>query len=560
MNDEILTDKNKEVLEVEDVPGETKEKSRFYWIKHNTINGLKNFVTRHKLFFGISTFTLLICLFLFRAVWHPSVIYLRSNIWMLTIAAPLTLLWAFMFKRSVKKSMKSEKHPKLKTVFKTVLYILIISCVIGVSIKFDPYNYIALYYRYKTLDKVELKQLPTTDHDIIQPFNSVYSLAKESVEDSEDVMFPDLIREGDEYYFSFAIEAAKKYWAQRWHGGVRDVYKIPATKSSVSLSNDNIVKVHFETGENLFLSNNVFTYVIKNFNFWKFFNYQPVDVRYMNNDKGKTVQVVSLIKWNGIFFPWPEFGGVYIIEQNANKDFSGYVEKVLLGGGQWISPENIGNHGYLIGQNIVPYEVSRYVANSFRFQNGFEAPFPGYHKGDIRIADEAKDVNNQPFTTYFNSPAEGEKGKLYHYFGLEPYNPDNQALITSVLYPGDNVGKIYVCRHSELNQRLVGVSTIATKVKDAMKNYEWTESVLPAEKRPWIKDVNGERKFFFKTVIATLKENKTDFIAGNIEVALINLATSNVEFVDAKKPNTWIAQIEESQDDQSQDTDHKEIK
>ena len=32
----------------------------------------------------------------------------------------------------------------------------------------------------------------------------------------------------------------------------------------------------------------------------------------MKNDAGEWVEVVSLIKWKGFFFPYPTFGGVVI--------------------------------------------------------------------------------------------------------------------------------------------------------------------------------------------------------------------------------------------------------
>ena len=50
-----------------------------------------------------------------------------------------------------------------------------------------------------------------------------------------------------------------------------------------------------------------------------------------------------------------------------------------------IPPEQVGDHKFLKGQNILSKTVSRSMADSLRFQNGFFAPAPGYHDGDVRV-------------------------------------------------------------------------------------------------------------------------------------------------------------------------------
>ena len=49
---------------------------------------------------------------------------------------------------------------------------------------------------------------------------------------------------------------------------------------------------------------------------WRYLNYDPVDVSYVPDDDGQWVQIVSLIRWSGLFFPQPEFGGVQLIRQH----------------------------------------------------------------------------------------------------------------------------------------------------------------------------------------------------------------------------------------------------
>src|SRR6185369_5919620 len=123
---------------------------------------------------------------------------------------------------------------------------------------------------------------------------------------------------------------------------------------------------------------------------------------------GQWVQIVSLIRWSGLFFPQPEFGGVQLIRQHERSAAS-FLWKMLFGTGEWIPPDEVPKHRFLVGQHVLSYSVSRYMARSFRFQNGFLAPFPGYHEGDIRIPDMPEDVNDQPFTVSFRMPGGGQQ-------------------------------------------------------------------------------------------------------------------------------------------------------
>src|SRR5262249_10844260 len=138
------------------------------------------------------------------------------------------------------------------------------------------------------------------------------------------------------------------------------------------------IPVHFATGENLLLWHCTELNVIRAFGPWRYLNYEPGEVKYVTDDNGHWVQVVSLIRWRGWFFPIPEFGGVQVIQQETGGGLGTILMHSLAGIGHWIPPDEIPKHAFLRGQSLVPRPVSRFIAQSFRFQGGFLAPFPGY--------------------------------------------------------------------------------------------------------------------------------------------------------------------------------------
>jgi hypothetical protein len=153
---------------------------------------------------------------------------------------------------------------------------------------------------------------------------------------------------------------------------------------------------------------------IKRFDPWRYINYEPTHVRYIRDDTGEWVQVIPLIYWKGWLLPRPTFGGVMVIRQKTGA--ADGLSALLTGAGEWIKADEIGDYAYLRGQNLVPEQVSTFVAESFRFTHGFASPMPGYHLGDIRVPNLPGDQNDQPFTCFFDF---GEDAKLYQYFALE---------------------------------------------------------------------------------------------------------------------------------------------
>src|SRR3989344_5358261 len=410
------------------------------------------------------------------------------------------------------------------------------------------HHYIAQYLRYRTLAVEELPELPRTDHERILPLRGVYALARERMNETEEPSVPALIRQGTGYRWTMAVQPARE-WSRLMHP-IEDVISISASESSPDMSRRKPTKVYFTTGENLFFSRNTDTCVRRAFGPWRSINYEPAEDFYMENDAGKWVQAVSLIKWTGLLFPWPEFRGVQVIEEGGTNVFG----RVFLGCGRWVPPHEIVRHPFLRGQNLVPFEVTRFMAGSLRFQKGFFAPLPLSRVGDIRIADMPGDLNEQPFTLFFRRNPKDE-GKLYQYFALEPSDPDKQGLSTSFFAPADGIGTKYAYRHFDRNEAPIGPTAVADQVRASNKIIDWDNNI-PVEVRPYIHDIadsNGNiapRLTWMITLVA-LGEKKGDkpraFTVGSApDIAIIDAYRSRVVWVDKYDPANWPDELRKS--------------
>lgn len=526
MSDPATSDVTTETEEAEPA---TAKRGRLYWFAFHLRQRIAGFIGRHKRLAALLVLALVALLVHFRALLHPLVLHLRMNVFVIVFAVLLFVpIWLFARRRT-----------KL-----TRTLAVVAAVAVAVALFFwgpAVHQYVALYYRYQTLDVVELDELPVSDHERIPPLNSIYTIAKHKIADTESPMRPDFVRVGDSYRFTLAIEPA--YQIRRRFEGVRELFSISGTSPAPDFSNENRVSVEFESGEGLLGNRSTTTAVVRSFGLWRFLNYQPDGVIYTTDMFGRWVQIVPLVRWRGIFFPRPEFGGVQIVRQRGKPGLDDSIRRMVVGVGRWIPPEKIRSRPFLVGQNVLSSKVSRYVANSFRFQYGFLAPMPGYHRGDIRIPDLPEDMNDQPFTAYFTIDHERGGGKLYHYFALEPFDPEKKGMNTSVFVPADGSRAVFVYKHHERTGSPTGVSAIAHIVRESRKNYDWSSN-RPVEHRPFIKDVGGERRFFWLTTVVTLAEGET-FTAGSVpDLVLTDPVREVPVWVDSKKPESWLGQLE----------------
>ena len=510
-----------------------KNGSALYWAFIHSIQMVGAFFARHKLLTILIALLAVSSAVLFRETWQPLAVIVRR--YATPIALSVVIIWFFWF--------ISKKSNWWKRMASTVLsFALVAGCVV-------MYEYLALFVRYQSFKVEVIDMIPETDHERIPPLSSVHALAQGVMGDSRNPAPPDFVwvknkKTGNtEYRWMMGVEP--KLWIDKIFGSVEEVINVSGTDPSPSLTPESRIAVNFAVGENLWLSSKANTAAIRAFDLDMFFNYEPTDVRYLENEKGEMVEVVSLLRWRGLIFPYPEFGGVLLINQTKTSMLQSLVQslgkRVLFGAGEWISPERIQEFPYLKEQNILPYRVSRYVAESLRFMNGFMAPFPGWHQGDVRIPDAKENLNKQPYTTFFKA-TNGMPGMLYHYFSLEPYLAGNNGLVASVFIPADGTSRVLVYQHEARNESLIGVSMVPGLVRDSKKNYNWDKSA-PVEERPYVRYINGKRRMLWLTTVITYKDSKKDsFVTGSVpEVALVDTGgTHEVIWVDPTNQSEWV--------------------
>lgn len=517
---------------------ENENRGRIYWIFKNIRKGIANWFGNHKVFGIILLLVLLISAFYLRAYIHPLTLTIRKYFVL------ILLLWLIIwfFRRRIRK--KEKFFPKL--IGNVVLLGLLVA---GYFFGPPVYRYLGLYYHYSTINKQEISMLPLTEQERIQPLNSIKTLVNQEVldETSEATLPHIIIRKDGRLDFSMCVGPSTRYLTQQLTQNMTEIISVPANAAATGFGKDTKYPVKFDVGENLVLSSYSATTAIKKLNFIQFFNYEADEVKYIERAVNDWIQVITLIKWEGWIVPRPVFGGVIIIDQIEKNSFGNFIKRASIGKGTFIKPDDIKNYDYLNKQNLLSDRIATFSAESFKFQNGFAAPLPYYHKGDIRVPQLPEDQNQQPFVAYFNFKGviKGTEGTLCHYFGLEPFQENKRALNTSIFIPSSGVDNtVYYINHTKNGDGYTGSSSIASKVKESKKNYDWTTN-NPAETRPYIKMIDGQRKFFWlSTVITKVDKEGKEFIGGTVpELTLTNALTSEVFWVERenlKDESLWL--------------------
>ncbi|MGG5486168.1 hypothetical protein [Gaetbulibacter sp. PBL-D1] len=481
---------------------------------------------------AILTYILLVlALFFFRDDYQPVLLFLRKYIFIILLSGIVLFFGLRKFRKTASTGGRLGILGIL-LVFFGLLYM--------VGWHFKMYDYMKTYNVFNHLNKVEINELPLTQNERIQPLRNIFSMANESVGETKDVSLPHLVRVDGENKWTMAIQPSEKYTLQQISDNTEEVFSVSSTTPFPRFSSENRIPVVFSIGESLKFSRNTYNAVVQRFNPWMLFNYEPGDVFYMKNDSGKWVEVVSLIKWKGFLFPYPTFGGVMVIDSGEH-DINDYFERVLIGKGTYISPDEMNNHPYLTRQNTLSEKVSRIQAESLKFLGGFSDPLPWNMETAVKIPDLPDDQNEQPFVTDFDfsdTDTNAYSG-LYHWFGLEPVGDERTSLTFSVFIPADGTDKLYYYDHAAKKQGYAGVSAMPLKVIESRKEFDWTVN-KPVEFRPYIKDIAGRKRMFFLGTISAIREGSDNFDgSATPDLALIDAEYRDVIWIDVKHPSQW---------------------
>ena len=474
---------------------------------------------------------LLIALFTLRDDYQPVLLFLRKYVFIILVCC----IVLFFGLRAFRKAASTGK--RLGILFGLVVFFGLLYFV-GWTQKM--YDYMRTYNVFNNLNRIEINELPLTQNERIQPLRNIFSMANESVGETKDVSLPHLVRVDSVNKWTMAIQPTEKYVWQGIKDNTEEVFSVSSTTPFPRFSSENRISVTFSIGESLKFSRNTYNAVVQRFNFFQLFMLEPSDTFYMKNDAGQWVQVVSLIKWKGFLFPYPTFGGVMVVE-NGEHDFNDYIERILIGKGTYISPEEMKNYPYLTKQNILAEKVSRLQAESLKFIGGFSDPLPWNMETAVKIPNLPDDQNQQPYVTDFDF-SDSEKtaySGLYHWFGLEPVGTERTSLTYSVFIPSDGTDVLYYYDHASKKQGYAGVSAMPLKVIESRKEFDWSVN-KPVEFRPYIKNIAGRKRMFFLGTISAIKKENSQFDgSATPDLALIDSEYRDVVWIDAKHPSKW---------------------
>ena len=470
-------------------------------------------------------------LFFLRDDYQPALLFFRKFIFIILLCGLILFFGLRVFRKSAS---------ALRRIIILVGLVAIFALFYLVGWQLKLYDFMKTYNVFNDLNKVEINELPLTQNERIQPLRNIFSMANESVGETKDVSLPHLVRIDTTNQWTMAIQPSEKYVMQRLNDNTEEVFSVSSTTPFPRFSSDNRIPVTFSIGESLKWSRNTYNAVVQRFNLWQLFNLEPSDTYYMKNDKDAWVQVVSLIKWKGFFFPYPTFGGVMVID-NGEHDFNDYLERVTIGMGTYISPSEMKNHSYLTRQNTLSEKVSQLQAESLKFLGGFSDPLPWNMETAVKIPNLPDDQNQQPFVTDFDfsDTKTNAYSGLYHWFGLEPVGDERTSLTFSVFIPADGTDKLYYYDHASKKQGYAGVSAMPLKVIESRKEYDWSVN-KPVEFRPYIKHIAGRKRLFFLGTISSVRDGSAKFDgSATPDLTLIDSEYRDVVWIDAKHPSRW---------------------
>jgi len=483
----------------------------------------------------ITGIVLLSAVFFLRDDYQPALLFLRKFIFIILLGAVFLWFAISRFRKSPGAGRRVLILIGIAAFFVTLWFF---------GWKLNLYQYMQTYNVYNNLNRVEINELPLTQNERIQPFNNIVTMAYESIGETQEVSLPQLVRVDSTNQWTMAVQPAKEYTWQRINDNTEEIFAVESTSPFPRFSNENRIPITFSIGESLAFSRNTYNAVVQRFNIFQLFTMEPSDVFYMKDDSGHWVQVVSLIKWKGFFFPYPTYGGVMIIN-SGDHTFKDYLERISIGKGTYIPPSGTKDYPFLTRQNTLAEKVSRIQAQSLQFLGGFTDPLPWNMKTAVKIPELADDQNQQPYVTDFDFDGmnvDAQSG-LYHWFGLEPIGDERTSLAFSVIIPADGTDRLYYYDHSSKKEGMAGVSAMPLKVVESRKEYDWTVN-KPVEFRPFIKNIAGRKRLFVLGTIAAVKNSGKQFDgAATPDLALVDAEYRDVIWIDAKHPSGWTSTI-----------------
>lgn len=318
----------------------------------------------------ITGFILLLLLFFLRDDYQPALLFLRKYVFLILLG--ILFLWFTI-----------SKFRSALTAGKRILILLgIVAFFVAgwfIGWKIELYQFMQTYNVYRNLNLVEIHELPLTQNERIQPYNNIVTMAYESIGETQEVSMPQLVRVDSSNQWTMAVQPAKEYIWQRINDNTEELFTVESTSPFPRFSDKHRVPVTFAIGESLAFSRNTYNAVVQRFNFFELFTMEPSEVFYMKDDSGKWVQVVSLIKWKGFFFPYPAYGGVMVIDA-GNMILVTIWNVLVLEKGLIFRLQRLKTTLFSPSRIPLMKKSPDYRRNRFNFLGALPIPYPGIWK------------------------------------------------------------------------------------------------------------------------------------------------------------------------------------
>ena len=352
---------------------------------------------------------------------------------------------------------------------------------------------VSRYGAWLAMERHELARLPVTEHERIYPLSMVGRIVEDRMSQSEFTVSPFEMQLRDETLYWVAQKTPAGRVADVTLQDVTGLVQVEASSVDVRVRHHEVV---FPYGRDVALVKDLGRFVLpRELGFLDSFDKQldREDLSFHQDAQGRWVMVMAVVDWDGVFpFCLPRFGGVFVCPQEGQGEV------------RWIRPEQIPEHAWLREQNLVPEGVSQFYAEAWTFHRGLWGW--ARNEGVTKITSIPEDTAQQPFAVYFRDVA-GQDG-IFQFFALEPRGRSAGLSKMLLVDPRGHqaVPPVYFYDFEARGEELVGPARIAETIRASDIHVDWRANTggtfVIAESRPYIKDVDGVRRFrWFNSVV-----------------------------------------------------------
>ena len=174
---------------------------RLYWLFRHVRESLWAWIRAHfkkrPILSTVATVGVILLVYAWRMYYQPLMVELWKHLYLVLFGAPIFYGAYRLFKAALSSKILGASIRVLGAFALLGTFLMVGSAV---------HQYYSLWWRYQIVDVEPLSVLPTTGHERIQPFNSVASVAREIMSDTDAPTTPGFVRDVDgSYRFTMAI-------------------------------------------------------------------------------------------------------------------------------------------------------------------------------------------------------------------------------------------------------------------------------------------------------------------------------------------------------------------